>query len=270
MKIDTHNYEVYILDYLEGQLSPQAEEAMRRFLEQQPEIADQLEGLEEMVLQPDRELKFEKKELLMKKTKTSTLIYWPWALLLLLFLSLPLIYHGIVSPEPKASENKSTFPPPVLSEENNKERADKIVPTTQKQEAKTTEKEENTVAPSPKQFGVKPEENRKPIATNPINKDSTNNTISPKEIAPTEQKEEIKEAIPTIIPIALKTTKEINQDIKPNEIPEHWAAMTQIDIPQPNKTTRSKKSREINTPFGKLRWSDIADALLPETFASIK
>ncbi len=51
-RIHILNYESYALDYLEGQLTPEDQQAFQVFLEQHPEVAAELEGLDEFQLTP--------------------------------------------------------------------------------------------------------------------------------------------------------------------------------------------------------------------------
>ena len=50
MKIDRNNYEMYVMDYLEGTLSEEMEQAMRIFLSANPDIAAELEGISDITL----------------------------------------------------------------------------------------------------------------------------------------------------------------------------------------------------------------------------
>jgi len=82
MTITQLNYEVYALDYLEGTLSKEAQEAMERFLLGHPEIAMELEAMREIVLlTPDPLFTFQHKEKLLKKEpKTRVLFFRKWQL----------------------------------------------------------------------------------------------------------------------------------------------------------------------------------------------
>lgn len=51
-RIHILNYESYALDYLEGQLTPEDQQAFEAFLQQHPEVAADLEGLDEFQLVP--------------------------------------------------------------------------------------------------------------------------------------------------------------------------------------------------------------------------
>ena len=63
MKIDKNNYEEYAMDFLEGTLSEEAQAAFVLFLEQHPEIQDELVGADEAILKPETEHFTNKKSL---------------------------------------------------------------------------------------------------------------------------------------------------------------------------------------------------------------
>ncbi|OFY47456.1 MAG: hypothetical protein A2W85_01980 [Bacteroidetes bacterium GWF2_41_31] len=50
--IDLKNYEVFVIDYLDGQLSKAEETALLAFLDQHPDLKDEFEGLELATLEP--------------------------------------------------------------------------------------------------------------------------------------------------------------------------------------------------------------------------
>ena len=58
--ISRNNYEVFFLDYLEGKLSEEELGMLRTFLEFNPDLAVELEGMEQMRLQPERIVFMEK------------------------------------------------------------------------------------------------------------------------------------------------------------------------------------------------------------------
>lgn len=53
MRIDIHNYEAFVLDFLEGNLEGQQAEEMKAFLLMHPDIAEDLEGLDDVVLEAE-------------------------------------------------------------------------------------------------------------------------------------------------------------------------------------------------------------------------
>jgi anti-sigma factor RsiW len=54
MRIDLHNYEAFLLDWVEGQLSPEAELALRAFLQEHPELEIDLDGIADTRLPDER------------------------------------------------------------------------------------------------------------------------------------------------------------------------------------------------------------------------
>jgi hypothetical protein len=66
MQINRDNYEVFFIDFLDGKLSPSDEKLLLAFLNQNPDLASELEAVESMVLIPEQN-SFTKKELLKKE-----------------------------------------------------------------------------------------------------------------------------------------------------------------------------------------------------------
>jgi hypothetical protein len=57
MKIDRNNYEVYLIDYLDGNLDEATQLAVVEFLAKNPDIASEIEDLDEVILSPSSEPK---------------------------------------------------------------------------------------------------------------------------------------------------------------------------------------------------------------------
>jgi hypothetical protein len=75
MKINISNYEIFALDYLEGNLEIEDVAAMQSFLQAHPKIANELEALKEMVcLVPDESIVFVPKRRLLKPARLA--IVW--------------------------------------------------------------------------------------------------------------------------------------------------------------------------------------------------
>lgn len=55
MRIDIHNYEEFVLDFLEGNLKGQQTEEMKAFLLMHPDIAEDLEDLDDVVLEAENQ-----------------------------------------------------------------------------------------------------------------------------------------------------------------------------------------------------------------------
>lgn len=74
MKITRENYETWFLDYLEGRLDKQGEEAVGLFLEQHPDLKDELESFSPALLM-DRGIGFPGKERLKKSELDDPLLF---------------------------------------------------------------------------------------------------------------------------------------------------------------------------------------------------
>ncbi|MGB1207231.1 MAG: hypothetical protein ACPG5B_16405 [Chitinophagales bacterium] len=87
MKISIYNYEEFILDFLEGNLSEQKETEMLLFLEQNPHLQSEIDGLldESLILTADETIVFENK-IILKHHDDSAMIgfrrIWPPVMLL--------------------------------------------------------------------------------------------------------------------------------------------------------------------------------------------
>ncbi|MBC8172638.1 MAG: hypothetical protein H7X71_01920, partial [Chitinophagales bacterium] len=73
MNININNYEEWMIDYLEGNLTRQQEKQLTHFLEAHPELRAELELFQHTKLRPDMNLVFENKEIL-KKQETGRVI----------------------------------------------------------------------------------------------------------------------------------------------------------------------------------------------------
>ena len=71
MKINHNNYEAYLIDYLEGNLSAEQEKALQAFLDQHPELAAELEDMSLYQLKAPN-LTFENKDALKKNSDQSS------------------------------------------------------------------------------------------------------------------------------------------------------------------------------------------------------
>ncbi|MCK9616795.1 MAG: hypothetical protein M0R21_03065 [Lentimicrobiaceae bacterium] len=71
MNIHRGNYEIYFLDYLEGRLSPKEVERLLFFMEDNPGLKAELEGLDTITLYPDETAHFTTKDALKKNVISS-------------------------------------------------------------------------------------------------------------------------------------------------------------------------------------------------------
>jgi len=76
MKITIANYEEYVLDFLEGNLEQEDERIFNHFLDQHPDIREEINGVENYVLIPDYEIQYPNKNSLYRKDKGIYLPFW--------------------------------------------------------------------------------------------------------------------------------------------------------------------------------------------------
>ncbi len=71
--INRHNYEEYFLLYVDNELDEIQRTAVEDFVQQNPDVADELKMLKHTTLLADEEVQFESKQSLYKKTSGITL-----------------------------------------------------------------------------------------------------------------------------------------------------------------------------------------------------
>lgn len=74
--INKNNYEAWLLDYAEGNLSQIEQKQVEAFLEEQPEVKAELEAFEPVYLEPDTSITFDKKEELKKESGNSKVVFF--------------------------------------------------------------------------------------------------------------------------------------------------------------------------------------------------
>jgi anti-sigma factor RsiW len=65
--INRNNYEEYLLMYLDGELSSSERRSVELFLEENPDLKEELELLQQTILQPEEQVIFAGKEALYRK-----------------------------------------------------------------------------------------------------------------------------------------------------------------------------------------------------------
>lgn len=65
-KIDRTNYELFVISYLDGTLDPVETAELLLFLEQNPDLKEEVSGIAPLVLNPDQEIQYNFKELLLQ------------------------------------------------------------------------------------------------------------------------------------------------------------------------------------------------------------
>ncbi len=66
VKINRHNYEIFFMDYLDGNLDENQTQMLFTFLRENPDLKEEMENISEVQLQPDRFVHFQKKNKLKK------------------------------------------------------------------------------------------------------------------------------------------------------------------------------------------------------------
>jgi len=75
MKIDAHNYETWMIEHMEGNLSPAEEKALQEFLAFHPELRHEMELFEMTRLTPDTGIVFEHKDALKKEVPAGRVLF---------------------------------------------------------------------------------------------------------------------------------------------------------------------------------------------------
>ena len=73
MEINKHNYEIVLIDYLDGKLNPLEVAELLLFLEQHPDIKAEFEGLENVSVSSIEQETFPAKDALKKKLAPITI-----------------------------------------------------------------------------------------------------------------------------------------------------------------------------------------------------
>lgn len=76
MKITIDNYEAYALDFLDGNLGAEEELEFRKFLEKNPEIKEELAGIDQIVVVPDLTQTYPNKKSLYRKEDHRIIPLW--------------------------------------------------------------------------------------------------------------------------------------------------------------------------------------------------
>jgi hypothetical protein len=134
MSINKINYELYALDYQEGTLDGQRLAEMETFLDQHPDIREELEGMRWVVLSPNESVVYEGKEDLKRPVTASVGVFPLWgrvsaaaAILLLVWMFWNRWGTESAIPQPEIAKEEARpmpAPPtmPVLEEKSNSEK----------------------------------------------------------------------------------------------------------------------------------------------------
>ena len=285
MIINKENYELYAIDYIDGNLSPSQKRQMEQFLSKNLAIKKELEALGLIVVSPDKTIVYEGKANLIKKEK-GVFIYWRYFASLLLILVISSI--SIIGFQYNTTEkNQSTESITTEKTMNLPEKIDNLNPivNTNKGSSNNTKSKEtrdilknNTISTEPKQVTNKTTDsktiirNKKPTLHTKTPKDSIQNM----ELDPIENIDSLMDNAPRVkiqtIPMA-----SISPQLLPRELgDEPIQEFTKVAESQINRnigfhdTKPVKKSKSIKTPFGKIQFSELAQAFLPESYIAGK
>lgn len=277
MIINKENYELYAIDYIDGNLSLEQQQLMEQFLHKNPSIKTELEELGMIVLTPDKKLVYEGKVDLMKP-ETRSVAWWKGALFLvfLLVLSSTILWHQVhqtntKSQQTSAFEQQKSIPEkPITNTVIQKE----VITTATKAQSHTNIQSKTIII---KETNAKEKVNAiRNIATENNKKTPVVELEEPAKKIDAQAIDSLKNDVkkPKIQPIPMASIEpnllllqstdlmiekmgEINSDAICNSI-----AFAE--------TKAVNKSKSIKTPFGKIQFSDIAEAFLPESYIAGK
>lgn len=281
MIINKENYELYAIDYMDGNLSMEQQQLMEQFLHKNPSIKTELEELGLIVLTPDKKVIYEGKADLMKPEARS-IAWWKGALFLvcLLVLSSSILWyqtHRTKTENQQTSvfeEQKSVPKKPITNTIIQKE----VTTTTTKAQNHTNIQSETVSKPTIiKEANAKEEVNAiKNIPTESNNKTQVIESEEPAKVIDVQVIDSLKNEVkkPKIQPIPMAS-------IEPNLfllqhtdlMMEKMGEIHSDAIANSTAFTETKavsKPKSLKTPFGKIQFSDIAEAFLPESYIAGK
>ncbi len=284
MQITTDNYELYAIDYLEGGLSGEELRCMETFLDQRPDIKAALTGLESVTLTADSTNQYPNKEKLLKKEQGGA-FPWLWTAVSVIFIAMLIPFIIWQQAEPKVeqmADKKSEIVSEKAKEtevqtEIPQKAADVIEKPTvnigKSNTAAINNSDKKTNATIASQAGRNIENN----ATPPLNTETPElkrrtESDSLKQVLDSLQLKNGKAKIEfSAMPLANLELKEL--EINKKEVvlsPKMLLELAALKNKE-NNIAKVNKPKSFKTPFGTIRFNDIRDALLPESFiASVK
>lgn len=153
MTINKLNYEVYAIDYLDGNLSEDLQAEMEQFLLFNPEVAQEIAMFDSMVFVPDESVKYVGKQDLKKPMKFAILNYMNWIVPVCMSLTFMVVYPyfqgGKGTNNSPQREIESVEPTePAIRKEKEKQTVEYIVSPNEVQQEKTVVASANIAANS--------------------------------------------------------------------------------------------------------------------------
>lgn len=293
MLINKENYEIYAIDYLDGELDEALIAPMEQFLEQHPEIWEELEAMQGFVLEPDETVIYQHKAALKKPVKG--IVWWQWSLLgaflLILIVGSTLFFTknlksdkqelGKIEKVEKKSaleqtkQQKETIQNIAVSgnQEKEEETANQKASTKEPQAASLPQQDQPVKSANTPQVESGANKQVNP-AKQPTEKAPASFLLDSTKLAPKPAVDSSKLLLPKDIqslPMAVNDNRKLH--IQENELANDHKmiveAMAQVEQLN-NQPVTAPKRKKIKTPFGNIKLGEIAEALIPESFVASK
>jgi hypothetical protein len=292
MQITTDNYELYTIDYLEGGLSGEELRCMEAFLDQHPDIKAALTGLESITLTADPTIQYPNKEKLLKKEQD---LAFPW-----LWTAVSIIFIAILIPFMIWQQQEKTMTEPKAEQiaDKKSEITSEITSETKVQTDVQTEIIQNEAAvienstadiSKNKTAAIDSDKNTNAATAVQAGRNKENKVVSPVIIETPELKrraesDSLKQLLDSLqlkngkAKIEFSAMPLANLELKVLEINKKEVVLSPKMLLElaalqnsGNDMAKVKKPKSFKTPFGTIRFNDIRDALLPESYiASVK
>jgi cytoskeletal protein RodZ len=279
MQINKNNYELFAIDYIEGKLTGDALRQMQRFLAENPDIKAEFEGLNLMVLPKTENVSFNKKNVLLQPETKSL---WRWifpTMSIVLFVGLILIgFWNMYSTEKENNNILRLSKKPAVSADlktTNTDVHQNIITTNT---TKTVVEEKKPIPSTPKKISPAPakikasDANEKPSPASEFKAPTVLDfkTDSLKNILDSLQQLNNKPKIQlNAMPMASVDLQEMTlktSDIELNTAIATSALSIDFNHQEPSEAPAPRPEKSMKTPFGKIKFNDIRDALLPESY----
>jgi hypothetical protein len=303
MAITIENYEFYALDYLEGNLDETTQKAMDQFLNKHPEILAEMEEMKAFVLEPEDDLIFEKKDSLKKEVvlvpenksserRGALIPIWTR------YAAAAAVILGLIwTTVQMTKSNEQPNPIEIVEKEQNQTKPQEQYNNLEN--IKEEPKQQEVIVQEEVEVKVTDKQEAKPDKVLPQNNQKINQDM----IANVETKEPIKNVEfvenQNDQPIA-KEEVQIQEEIKVEKLEQRifsTQSIAVIDIEQDLTTDKIKQKNAVvelsllhesqmlvealnspkqkqqkkwKTPFGTIKWGEVAEALTPESYFASK
>jgi len=277
MQINKNNYELFAIDYIDGKLTGDALRQMEGFLAENLDIKAELEGLNLLVLPKEEHIVFEKKWAIIKP-EINPVFRWFWPTMSIFVILGAFIFGFLNNP---VSENDKVF----ISTEKTAVSADfkttdadihqNIIPT-KTTEVATKQKEmtqkipvrKYTTPTKVKTTGIDKKDSpasdlKKPMLHN-SKTDSLKNVLD--SLQQLNNKPKIQLNAMPFATVDLHKTIIKTSDLELNTTIIATALSLDFNNHESSEAPAPKLGKVLKTPFGKIKFRDIRDAFLPESY----